>query len=73
MKYRSLFTGLFLLLIGAIFILLENTFYQYLDEDGFLHESLFMPLGALALISGIILLIYFAAKEIIALVRKSHG
>ena len=73
MKYRSLFTGLFLLLIGAIFIFLENTYYQYLDENGVLHESLFMPLGALALISGIILLIYYAAKEIIALVRKSHG
>ena len=73
MKYRSLFTGLFLILIGAIFIFLENTYYQYLDENGVLHESIFMPLGALALISGIILLIYYAAKEIIALVRKSHG
>ena len=53
-------------------MLLEYMFYQHLDEDGFLHESLFMPLGALALISGIIFLIYFATKKILALVRKRY-
>jgi hypothetical protein len=38
--------------LGFIFLFLENTFYQYLDEDGVLHESFFLPLGCLSLIFG---------------------
>ena len=69
MKYKLLLSGMLFLLIGAIFLLVENKFYQYIDEKGLLHESLFLPLGILALISGGILLFLFTAKKIINLTR----
>ena len=71
MKYKLLLSGMLLLLIGAIFLLLENKFYQYIDEKGLLHESLFLPLGILALTSGGILLFFFTAKKIINSARKN--
>nr|WP_281064418.1 DUF3955 domain-containing protein [Isorropodon fossajaponicum symbiont] len=45
--------SLFLLLLGSVFLFLENTFYQYIDTQGWLHESMFMPLGAFSLILGV--------------------
>ena len=43
---------MFLLILGVTCLFLENTFYQYLDEEGVLHESFFLPLGWLSLIAG---------------------
>jgi len=43
---------LLLLILGVTCLFLEKTFYQYLDEDGVLHESFFLPLGCLSLIAG---------------------
>ena len=54
----------FFLLTGVIFLFLENTFYQYLDEDGFLHESLFLPLGVFAVIIGSLLLVTLILKKV---------
>ena len=46
--------SLMLLVVGISCILLENTFYQYVDTEGVLHESLFMPVGViLVLVAGI--------------------
>jgi hypothetical protein len=59
-----LFLGFFFLLTGVVFLFLENTYYQYLDEDQFLHESLFLPLGVLALIIGSLLLFILALKKL---------
>ena len=59
-----LLSGIFFLLTGFSFLFLENTFYQYLDEDGFLHESLFLPLGVFALIIGFILLFILVLKKV---------
>ncbi|MCB1756871.1 MAG: DUF3955 domain-containing protein [Gammaproteobacteria bacterium] len=51
-----------MLAAGAVFIVLENTYYQYLDENGVLHESLFLPLGALSVVFGLLLVtVHFAA------------
>ena len=69
MENKSLFLGLFFLLVGATFLFLENTFYQYIDKDGFLHESLFQPLGALSLFLGVLLILYFAAKNLLRLTK----
>ncbi len=62
MKNKVLFSGLFFLFAGVVFLLLENTFYQYVDEEGFLHESLFLPLGGIFLIIGSLLLFIFVIK-----------
>ena len=59
-----LFAGLFFLLVGSLFLFLENTFYQYLDEEGFLQESLFLPLGAFAIIIGLTLVFILIFKKL---------
>jgi hypothetical protein len=57
--------SLVFLLLGAIFLCLENIFFQYLDSDGFLHESLFLPLGAVSIALGGLGLIFVAIKSLI--------
>lgn len=64
MKHKILFSGLFFLLTGGVFLFLESTFYQYLDGDGVLHESLFLPLGMFALIIGSLLLFIVMLKKV---------
>tara|TARA_B100000809_G_scaffold77709_1_gene75571 strand:- start:5145 stop:5366 length:222 start_codon:yes stop_codon:yes gene_type:complete len=44
-------------------MLLENTFYQYLDEEGFFHESLLHPLGSFIIIIDLILVFIFIFKK----------
>lgn len=55
--------GLFFIFIGIVFLTVENTFYQYLDENLVLHESLFLPLGVLTIIIGTLLLVYSVLKK----------
>ena len=69
---RSLVIGLSLLFVGFAFLLMENTFYQYLDEEGVLHESFFMPLGVLGLTLGIIFLVYYGVVKLFA-AAKNHS
>lgn len=52
----KLYTGIFLTLLGVIFLLIEHLFYQYVDNNGFLQESLFFPLFIFFLIFGIVFL-----------------
>ncbi len=53
-----------LLVVGAACILFENYFYQYVDEQGVLHESLFMPLGTILLLLASIGLTFVLAKAL---------
>ena len=69
---RSLFIGLSLLFVGFVFLVMENTFYQYLDEEGVLHETFFMPLGVLGLTLGIVFLAYYGVVKLFA-AAKNHG
>ncbi|MBL4864190.1 MAG: DUF3955 domain-containing protein [Rhodobiaceae bacterium] len=64
-KTKSFKLSLAFLLLGALFLFLENTFYQYLDSDGVLHESLFLPLGAISIVLGGLGLIFVAIKSLI--------
>lgn len=72
MKNKILLSDMLFISIGAVFLLLENTFYQYVDENGLLHESLFLPLGMFSLIFGFILLLIYMAKILMRLFSKSH-
>lgn len=51
-------------------MLLENTFYQYIDEDGVLHESYFMPLGFLSVFLGLVLLLVTIVRQL--MFRKNN-
>jgi len=55
MKYSVntvFYLSLLLLGLGIVFIIAENSFYQYVDDTGILHESFFMPLGMLSILMG---------------------
>ena len=55
--------SLLLLILGVVCIVFENSLYQYVDENGVLYESLFLPLGmACLLISGIGFVFVIAKK-----------
>ena len=47
LKSKMFWFSFIFLVMGIIFGYLENTFYQYIDENGFLIESFFMPLSFL--------------------------
>jgi len=64
LKSKMFRASLILLVLGVTFVLLENTFYQYLDDDGVLHESFFLPLGCLSLIAGGLGLLITAIKTV---------
>lgn len=44
-KGKLLTVSIIFLVTGSIFVFIENIFYQAIDENGFLHESLFILLG----------------------------
>ena len=69
-KNKILKTSLFLLLLGAVFLLLENIFYQYVDAQGWLHESLFMPLGAFSLTIGVVGIIIYLILSGLSLIKR---
>jgi hypothetical protein len=56
--------------LGVISIIAENTFYQYLDSDGVLHESFFLPLGAVSITLGILFLLFFIIQKTWCLFHK---
>ncbi len=61
------------MLIRVVFGFIENTFYQYIDEDGLLHESFFMPLGFIFVAIGLLLIFVFSAMKLANFARKkSH-
>lgn len=60
-----LYPGILLIIIGLVSILLENIFYQYLDAEGVLHESLFLPLGGLSILIGLISFAVYALSRLI--------
>lgn len=56
--------------LGVILIIAENTFYQYLDSDGVLHESFFLPLGTVSIALGILFLLFFIIQKTWCLFHK---
>jgi hypothetical protein len=57
--------------VGIVFIIAENSFYQYVDDKGFLHESLFMPLGMISIFVGTLVLFFYLIHKIWHLLSKS--
>ncbi len=55
------------LLLGTGFMLIENSVYQYVDHNGVLHESVFMPLSIVCLAAGLVLGLVFIAQKLIGL------
>lgn len=77
MKTRKFFNRLAILsagffVVGVILLIVENIFYQYVDENGVLHESMFLPLGTLFLIVGVVgVLVWVGVKVFTPLFSSS--
>ena len=61
---KVLIASLVLLIVGIACVFLENILYQYIDEDGVLHESLFLPLGVVFILCAGIGLVFVLAKTL---------
>ena len=61
---KNFITSLFLLGLGMLSLIAESTFYQFLDNDGFLHESMFLPLGMISIAVGMLFLLFFIIQKI---------
>jgi len=59
--------SLLLLIAGVLCIVFENSLYQYVDENGVLHESLFLPLGVICLLVSGIGFVFVIAKKLSAI------
>ncbi len=59
-----------LLVVGVTCILLENMFYQYIDSDGVLHESLLLPVGALCILLAGTGLVFVLATVLTRKIKK---
>ena len=49
--------GVTFIAIGAVCGIIQNVFYGWMDADGFIHDSLFLPLSYLFLFAGVLLLL----------------
>lgn len=52
MKNKFFYLPAAMLALGILCLILEYTFYQHVDESGYLHESLFLPTGTFCVLLG---------------------
>jgi len=72
MKHKTLISALFFLVAGVVLLFIENSYFQRVDENGLLHESLFLPLGVFSLIVGFLMLLVLLAKNGIMLLSNKR-
>lgn len=58
---KLLITGIIFIALGIISGFIQNTYYGYIDADGVLHDSLFLPLAFLFAGLGLLILLIKAA------------
>ncbi len=58
--------GTLAIIFGMICLYLENTYYQYVDEEGFLHESFFLPLGVFLIFVGVMTLLVQSIRFLVS-------
>jgi len=62
--------GILLCAVGVVSLFIQHTWYGYVDAAGVLHDSIFLPIGALTLIAAAIT---FIAAAIRRLLRSKKG
>ena len=50
-------TSFTMIVVGSILLVIQNMFYGYVDANGVLRDSLFLPVGMITLMIGVSLLI----------------
>ena len=61
------------LLLGTGFMLIEHSLYQYVDNNGVLHESLFLPLSILCFALGLFFVASLLAYKVIELFKSTRA
>ena len=64
---KILLVGTVLLFLGLFFIFLGNSL-TFMDEDGWVHDSFFLPLGTLIFFIGIFAIIFSCIKKVILVI-----
>lgn len=62
--------GLLLLIIGIASMVIQNTFYGYMDAEGVIHDSLFLPIGACSVLLSLI--VFVVSGVTYAIHKYSH-
>ena len=66
-KTKPFLVSLFFLFLGVLSLVMENIFYRYVDQNGVLQESFFLPMGTVSLLLGvaglIVSIIWFYLKR----------
>ncbi len=67
-KTKSVSLSLFFVLLGTLVLVMENIFYGYIDQNGFLQESYFLPMGSASFLLGVmglvVSIIWFYLKRL---------
>ena len=77
-KTKPFLVSLFFLFLGIFSIAMENIFYGYIDKDGVLRESFFLPVGTASFLLGAaglivsIILYYLSAPEYLDTAAGQH-
>ncbi len=58
LKTKPFMASLFFLVLGIVSFVIQNTFYGYIDENGILRDSFFLPLSVISLFLGGIILFF---------------
>lgn len=71
-KNKAKIVSILLIAVGIICLILEGTFYGYIDESGVLQESFFLPLGMLTLLLGIFIAFFLIFKQLLTLLLNKY-
>ena len=69
-KHKLLIASTLFILTGVVFLGLESTFFNYIDDENVLRNSLFLPLGFLSFLMGMFLLVVVGFRKIWRAVKK---
>lgn len=67
---KVLIISMSIVIAGMACVLIEHKFYQYIDQDGVLHESMFLPMGAVLLMLGTIGIVFSLARIFVQIMRN---
>jgi hypothetical protein len=71
LKSNLFILSLVLIAAGLISLEIQNEFYGYIDENNILHDSIFLPLGFISLLSGLSILLFSITRFFFQ--RKNNG
>jgi hypothetical protein len=69
LKAQSYFSSI-LIAIGLLCGFIQNKYYGYIDDEGVLHDSLFLPLSAFFIIMGALIAIAILSRFIWINIKK---